>query len=427
MVGEITAYSIISAVLFFDLGLIFVGVLRKNTIFLVKSSTGVLELLFVLSIVRLLIPWDNPYAKVIGSERIYPFIQDEILFRQSILGLNVGQILLAIWGIGSGVSLFYLAYGMMQEIRQIKSYKTVENEDVKKIADDYLGNSVIVRISPDIDVPQVYGIRKAHIFLPPIKLSKEELKFVLKHEYYHVKGKDMVIKLFYESIMIIFWWNPLTYYFRNELENLLEIRCDNSVAKNMNDTEKLSYLKVILDVAKHAKDNCFVKRKNISTLVNTHCQGIVQQRFEIVLNKKKDYALRKMFSYGTVILLFILSYFVIVQPRYSIEFEHEVEVNTENSYLWDNGDGTYDMYVDGEMFEQIEEKDLSTPPYDRLEIKKLEKKQEQETRKAIDSYIIIENGKELRVYKNGAYLKNIAQEELGKPPFNNAEIVKGKN
>ena len=103
MVGEITAYSIISAVLFFDLGLIFVGVLRKNTIFLVKSSTGVLELLFVLSIVRLLIPWDNPYAKVIGSERIYPFIQDEILFRQSILGLNVGQILLAIWGIGSGV------------------------------------------------------------------------------------------------------------------------------------------------------------------------------------------------------------------------------------------------------------------------------------------------------------------------------------
>ena len=80
MVGEITAYSIISAVLFFNLGLIFVGVLRKNTIFLVKSSTGVLELLFVLSIVRLLIPWDNPYAKVIGSERIYPFIQDEFFF-----------------------------------------------------------------------------------------------------------------------------------------------------------------------------------------------------------------------------------------------------------------------------------------------------------------------------------------------------------
>lgn len=104
-----------------------------------------------------------------------------------------------------------------------------------------------------------------------------------------------------------------------------------------------------------------------------------------------------------------------------------MEVNTENSYLWDNGDGTYDMYVDGEMFEQIEEKDLSTPPYDRLEIKKLEKKQEQETRKAIDSYIIIEKGKELRVYKNGAYYKTITQEECGKPPFDNVEIVKGKN
>lgn len=427
MIGEITAYSIISAVLFFNLGLIFVGVLRKNTIFLVKSSTGVLELLFVLSIVRFLIPWDNPYAKVIGSEHIYPFIQDEILFRQSVLGLNVGQILLAIWGIGSGVSLFYLVYGMMQEIRRIKSYKTVENEDVKKLADDYLGNSVIVRISPDIDVPQVYGIRKAHIFLPPIELSKDELEFVLKHEYYHVKGKDMVIKLFYDLLIVIFWWNPLVYHFRSELENLLEIRCDNSVAENMNDTEKLSYLKAILDVAQYTQDNRLVKRKNMSTLVNTHCKGIVKQRFEIVLNKKKDHILRKVFSYGTVILVFILSYFVIVQPRYWTEFEHEVEVDTENSYLWDNGDGTYDMYVDGEMFEQIEEKDLSTPPYDRLEIKNLEKKQEQETRKGIDSYIIIEKGKELRVYKNGAYLKNITQEELGKPPFNNAEIIKEKN
>lgn len=324
MIGEITAYSIVSAVLFFNLGLIFVGVLRKNTIFLVKSSTGVLELLFALSIVRLLIPWDNPYAKVIGSEHIYPFIQDEILFRQSILKLNVGQILLAIWGIGSGVSLFYLVYGMMQEIRQIKSYKTVENEDVKKLADDYLGNSVIVRISPDIDVPQVYGIRKAHIFLPPIELSKDELEFVLKHEYYHVKGKDMAIKLFYDLLIVIFWWNPLVYHFRSELENLLEIRCDNSVAENMNDTEKLSYLKAILDVAKYTQDNRLVKRKNMSTLVNTHCKGIVKQRFEIVLNKKKDHILRKVFSYGTVILVFILSYFVIVQPRYWTEFEHEV-------------------------------------------------------------------------------------------------------
>lgn len=369
MIGEITAYSISSAVLFFNLGLIFMGILRKNTMFLVKSSTGVLELLFVLSVVRLLIPWDNPYAKIIGSERIYPFIQDKILLHQIVFGLNIGQILLVIWGIGSIVLFCHFVYGMLQEIRQIRSYGIIEDEEIQKLANDCLGKSVVVRISPDIHVPQVYGIRKAHIFLPPIKLSKEELKFVLKHEYYHVKGKDMVIKLFYESIMIIFWWNPLTYYFRNELENLLEIRCDNSVAKNMNDTEKLSYLKVILDVAKHAKDNRFVKRKNISTLVNTHCQGIVQQRFEIVLNKKKDYALRKMFSYGMVILLFILSYFVIVQPRYSIEFEHEVEVNTKNSYLWDNGDGTYDMYVDGEMFEQIEKEDLDIPPYDQLEIK----------------------------------------------------------
>ena len=79
-----------------------------------------MELLFVLSVVRLLIPWDNPYAKIIGSERIYPFIQDKILLHQIVFGLNIGQILLVIWGIGSIVLFCHFVYGMLQEIRQIR-------------------------------------------------------------------------------------------------------------------------------------------------------------------------------------------------------------------------------------------------------------------------------------------------------------------
>ena len=100
MIGEITAYSIISAVLFFNLGLIFVGVLRKNTIFLVKSSTGVLELLFVLSIVRLLIPWDNPYAYLLESEKIIPFVKDSILGYKMNAWLDVGGMLVLVWILG---------------------------------------------------------------------------------------------------------------------------------------------------------------------------------------------------------------------------------------------------------------------------------------------------------------------------------------
>ena len=134
MIGEITAYSIISAVLFFNLGLIFVGVLRKNTIFLVKSSTGVLELLFVLSIVRLLIPWDNPYAYLLESEKIIPFVKDSILGYKMNAWLDVGGMLVLVWILGSIIVGCYLFYDLYQEVKTVRNYRTVRNY---KVQDEY--------------------------------------------------------------------------------------------------------------------------------------------------------------------------------------------------------------------------------------------------------------------------------------------------
>lgn len=164
MIGEITAYSIISAVLFFNLGLIFVGVLRKNTIFLVKSSTGVLELLFVLSIVRLLIPWDNPYAYLLESEKIIPFVKDSILGYKMNAWLDVGGMLVLVWILGSIIVGCYLFYDLYQEVKTVRNYRTVRNYKVQEIADQCFDGKVIVESTSDINVPQVYGIKKSTRF-----------------------------------------------------------------------------------------------------------------------------------------------------------------------------------------------------------------------------------------------------------------------
>ena len=41
--------------------------------------------------------------------------------------------------------------------------------------------------------------------------------------------------------------------FRKELNNLLELRCDLRITKDMNETEKVSYLSAILEIAKKSQ------------------------------------------------------------------------------------------------------------------------------------------------------------------------------
>lgn len=373
MIGEITAYSIISAVLFFNLGLIFVGVLRKNTIFLVKSSTGVLELLFVLSIVRLLIPWDNPYAYLLESEKIIPFVKDSILGYKMNAWLDVGGMLVLVWILGSIIVGGYLFYDLYQEVKTVRNYRTVRNYKVQEIADQCFGGKVIVESTSDIDVPQVYGIKKAHGFMPHIELTEQETKNILQHEFCHVKGNDLLIKLFYNLLLIIFWWNPLMYRFRKELDNLLELRCDLRITKDMNEVEKVSYLSAILKIAKKSQQETKVKNNATSTLLNMKSNGILKQRFDIVLRHKSTIRLR-IISSSIIVALFVLSYFMVIQPEYH------------------PNDGT----AEGKSGETNE------------------------------ATFILENKDELRVYKNGKYWRSITKKQLMEPPFNEMQIYGGK-
>ena len=100
----------------------------------------------------------------------------------------------------------------------------------------------------------------------------------MQHEFCHVKGNDLLIKLFYNLLLIIFWWNPLCIDLEKELDDLLELRCDLGITKDMNEVEKVSYFRRFLKLQRSHNRKQKVKNNVTSTLLNMKSNGILKQR-----------------------------------------------------------------------------------------------------------------------------------------------------
>ncbi len=191
----ISVFSLIMAIICFNLLLLVIAFLRRNTMLLVKNSTSVLLLILLLGIIRLFVPIDMPNAAVIHSDKVMPGIQNllgEQLFGEITLWMALG----IVWILGVAFVLLRAFFNLILEVQRMKRYKIVEDPQVIRVAKELnLKNAVIV-CSPGVDVPKVIGIFKAYIYLPSLALYDEDLKLVLRHEYQHLKGMISRLKFF---------------------------------------------------------------------------------------------------------------------------------------------------------------------------------------------------------------------------------------
>lgn len=371
-ISVISVYSVVNAVLFGTVGLFLVRILCRNTDFLLENSTAFLMIVLGFSLLRILIPIDVSHAFVVESRKVLPFIIG--ILKISVLNqFTVGMLIMVIWGSGTVLSLFKDLHDIIKEMRLVRTYRAVKNEQAERVLNKkFAKQKVTVMVSPDVDVPKVIGLVHAYIYIPPLSISDEELELVFRHELQHVKGKDVFIKLFYMLLKAVFWWNPIVHMFQQELENMLELRCDQAVTRKMMELEKVEYLKAVLNVIQQSKAGQSAYSFNTSALVKPKSYGITRQRFDVIL--KKAGGGKKSLKVGSVCLIaaaFLCSYFVIVQPVYSPPPEDimgcEV-ITADNAYIVIDKDNKMKLYIEGSFYEFIEYDELRSDPYNDLRI-----------------------------------------------------------
>lgn len=216
-------------------------------------------------------------------------------------------------------------------------------------------------MTENVSSPMTYGFLKPVILLPSRDYTNTELDFILKHECSHIKNNDIWVKLMIELYCCVYWWNPLTYLLKKDLDFCLELQCDRRVTKNLNESDRASYCKVLPDSLKERSSDKY------PFLVGTEFSKKqddkrIMQRFNIILRSDKEILSDKKHSvfFGSlasiiVVTIICLSYIFIWQPHYDLQPEdlchndelpgEQILIDNSNSYIYQDESGQYFLHI----------------------------------------------------------------------------------
>lgn len=346
---QITIFSVWMTILWSSILILIFYALRKKLVLLdVCSVSGVL-ILYIFCIIRLMIPIELPWTKELWGGEIYNRVYDIVRY-EVVSGINIYQMFGLIWMAGALFFFFKLT------IRYIKLKKMLDRIPAEK---DERAENVLTAVRKDkekrpeimktsaVQIPCCVGVFHKRILIPAKEYSDEELYYIILHEYTHLKNNDVLTKLLINSICAVYWWNPLVYLLRKDMQQSLEIRCDGLVSKKMDSISRSNYLAVMLA---EFKDNCHADEfkkyhSSVMPLFEEHSEKLIE-RFQLVSDRKNATSIKGNFvATAIAICLLMASYSFVLQSQYACPIE---EIETDNTSYSVDSDNSYITFRDGE-------------------------------------------------------------------------------
>ena len=367
----IDTYSLLAAVLLFNIAMIIVALLQRRSGYLAIYSTHALVLLALLNALCITLPFKFHYAPLVYSYEIIPAISIALHRDRWQTAYSLFDLILLLWSIGSLVMLIKAVITILKEHNHRKRYRTADNTRAVRTARKLHLKRAEIIVSPDVVVPYITGLFRARIYLPDIDMADEMLELILKHEYQHFRSRDILIKTFYLMLSIVFWWNPVSHIFMREFDRMLEIQCDAAVVKHMNEGEKTLYMESLLSIAKHIQTVNTKSPVSISSFAITEQCGFMEQRFRLIQRDKSvKFKRMQLVSVVAVVMVFFATLMVNVQPNFRgrtepmrllTEEEMEQRGFTRDIISIDLGDGVETLIINPDSLPERSERGFSNP------------------------------------------------------------------
>jgi len=315
----IDTYSLIAAVLLFNIAMVIVALLQRRMGYLAVYGTHALVLLAVLNALCITLPLKFHYAPVVMSYTIIPAISNALHGEMLQTSFSLFDLIVFLWSIGSLVMLIKTVITILKERKYRSMYRISDNTRAVNAARKLKLKRAGIIVSPDVVIPHVMGLFKARIYLPDTDMTNDTLDMILKHEYQHFKTRDILIKTFYLMLSIVFWWNPVSHIFMREFDRMLEVKCDAALIKNMNEVEKTIYMESLLSIAKHIQTVNSKPLVSISSFAITEQCGFMEQRFRLIQNdKKENFKIMQLVSVIIVVMVLLTTLMINVQPMFRV-------------------------------------------------------------------------------------------------------------
>ena len=298
---------------------------------------------------------------------------------QNILGniqIRVIDLFYLTWAIGSVVLFCIFLVKELRFRKEMKKGAEEPAEDLAALCKKVTGEKPIgprILVTPATKIPMIAGVFRPVVYLPTEEYSEQELTYMLRHEWTHYKQRDVWIKLLVKLLCIVYWWNPVLYLLRYNIDFVLEVKSDLQVTGVLTESEKLDYLDTILHVVRNRNGKKGPVAPTGMALVSEGKESVLKKRFRYVLEYKGIGPLQRFGSLALSILMvicFIGSYFVVLQPYAGepIGAESDVfyDIDRDNAYLKELPEGGYALYVEDAYVCDV--KDCREAPFSELTV-----------------------------------------------------------
>ena len=367
-------YSIVMAMIWFTLAsMIGHFILRRAE----KCGLAFIGMIFLLTTIRIFAPLDIAGSIIVRSQVIYPTVQNWM--RYPIAGsVTVGGCLILLWIAGAAFQFVGLLLDWKRQ-RKFRN-KAIPQEGngrldmlFQKVADEF-GYHGPFCLAVGENVTSVYqaGFLHPYILLPTQidMFSDEDICNMFWHELCHFLSRDLWIKAGFQAIGCVLWWNPVMPVLKRSVEQLLELRCDRKVCRQLSEEKQLSYMTTLSALVKHGSAS--VAQVYMGYLGQDNDTDMMQ-RFRMLLLGKPRTAerCRQIISCVLCLALFVASYGVILQPwsepdASSFESVGTTNVGSELGYILCKSDGTLELYCEDEFVCTLTDATLNTEPFNEM-------------------------------------------------------------
>lgn len=362
---QVTFFSLFMGLLSCSFFIVIIYILRKSGILVKEYGLNTLIALYLLCAVRIFLPFEFPFTQVIPIAWVMNPLRDIMVTHLSVISfLNILDIVLIIWLIGSLVCLYRVWYAYRNAKRIIQEFDTIENDEVKETLEVvrrlYSGSfPVTLRVTSHVNVPLSYGVLNRTIIIPEAYCCEENLFYILSHEYNHLLHNDILVKVFTNVFCAVFWWNPLVYLLKKDLEETLEMRCDQYVVEKLNKIERIEYMETMINSFKKSIECMDISGsalESTAALIQTDQKSQLRRRIKILAEDEVHKHSRKKGVVVTLLVcaLFVLSYTFILQSEYLPPESEGTLYGVEDVTLIERN-GKYYFVIDGDEFEVSED------------------------------------------------------------------------
>ena len=192
------------------------------------------------------------------------------------------SIFVMLWLVGALLLVLYFSISYLRSMRKFRMSIPDNTPYIQNwLTAHQISRPLVVRSSDLISSPLTYGILHPVILLPK-KLDRNDqaaLKYVLTHEYVHIRRFDAITKILFAAVLCIHWFNPLVWVMYVLANRDIELSCDAWVIRMMGEKNRSSYALMLIKMEE--------RRNGMSALWNHFGKNAISERIEAIMKFKK--------------------------------------------------------------------------------------------------------------------------------------------